>query len=185
MQYPQAYLFIKNNGQRLDFKRIKNLANNAPIYISKQSRYDSHMERSVGAVLNAASVNSTEWLYSDVSTVVIPCTAINVLLLMAIQEELLAVCWLDDADAIEKIENLHLGYRYAKGISHDACELLDGYDAARNSAGKYLQCNPLSDTELLDSVRKLASRQTELQSAIKLALRAAIRQGILNRIDLQ
>ena len=56
MQYPQAYLFIDNGGKPLNYKWLKGLADNAPIYISKQSRRSREMEEQIAVMSDAATI---------------------------------------------------------------------------------------------------------------------------------
>ena len=184
MQYSQVYLFIRNNGKALNYKWLKGLAN-APIYISKQSRRNVAMERRCDIMRDAVSILTKGECWNDISVVVIPCTSINELLHLAVFSNLVTTCWIDDEADVNKIIDLLHGYWIANGISSAACDLLDAYDEAHAYAARYLSSKPFSDDDLLKHVGVLASRNTELQDAIKLALKAAVRKGILNRIDLQ
>ena len=185
MQYSQVYLFIKNNGKALNYKGLKKLANGAPIYISKQSRRNVAMERRCDIMRDAASILTKDDVFNDISVVAISCTSVNDLLYMAISSNLVATCWIDSEPDLNKILDLLNGYWSANGILSAACDLLDAYNDTLAPVAKYLSSKPFSDDDLLKHVDVLASRDTELQDAIRLALKAAVRNGILNRIDLQ
>ena len=185
MQFPHAYLFIKNEGKALNYKWLKGLANNVPIYISKQSRRNVPMERICAVMREASSILLDTHLCNDISAVAISCTSINDLLLIANSGKLVATCWLDKEEDIEKVIELVNGYHLANQVSFAACELLENYEQAHASVKNYLSSKPFSDDDLLRHVGVLASRDTELQDAIRLALKSSIRKGIVNRIDLQ
>lgn len=94
MKYPQAYLFIRNEGKAISHKWLKGLANGAAVYMSKQSRRNDSMEELVAMMKEAASIANDECYCSEILTVVVQCNAINELMLLALGAKLASICWL-------------------------------------------------------------------------------------------
>ncbi len=183
MRYPQAYLFVNRDPNTFDPAAIEAWANGSPIYIQGHSKRSRTLEKRINLMSEVAGSIGDSVLSK--SCVVVHGNRINEMLILGLESTLSHLYWLDESDHAKTITHLIHAQRHCWHLQELADDVLAMHYAVLMHFGSLLDSYVGGDEAALTELIPFAEGTSALQTMVRSKLKAIVRRGIVNRIDLQ